>query len=259
MSLIFLAALSFICLLLGMLLFTEIGRRIGTARLARHSQLSEGVGAAEGAVFGLLGLLLAFAFSGAADRFQDRRHLITAEANAIGTAYLRIDLMPAEAQPELRDLFRRYVDSRLNTYAAVGDMEAVKRGLAESEQLQLAIWSKAVAAGQAPGATTPPIMLLLPSLNEMIDITTDRLVATRNHPPVALFALLGILAFAGALLVGYSGSVNKDRSWLHTLTFATALSLTIYVIVDLEFPRLGLIRVDGADLVLVELRRSLGD
>ena len=82
-------------------------------------------------------------------------------------------------------------------------------------------------------------------------------MASRNHPPAVLFVMLGIFALVGALLVGYSGSVNKDRSWLHTRAFATVLSLTIYVIVDLEFPRLGLIRVDGADQVLVDLRRSM--
>lgn len=257
MPLFALALLSFVCLLLGMLLFTEIGRRIGLRRLALHSRLSEGVGAAKGAVFGLLGLLLAFGFSGAADRFQERRHLITDEANAIGTAYLRVDLMPAEAQPEMRGLFRDYVDSRLRTYAAASDRAAVDAGLAETSELQLRIWAKAVEAGQRPGATTPPTMLLLPALNEMIDITTTRLMATRNHPPAVLFAMLGIFALVGALLVGYSGAVNKDRSWLHTLAFATVLSMTIYVIVDLEFPRLGLIRVDGSDRVLVELRRSM--
>ena len=73
--------------------------------------LTKGASAAEGAVFALLGLLLAFTFSGAASRFEDRRWFINSEANAIGTAYLRLDLLPAEAQPPLRDLFRRYADN----------------------------------------------------------------------------------------------------------------------------------------------------
>ena len=90
------ASLSAAGLFLGMLILSEVGRRIGMARLARDSEgLTKGAGAAEAAVFGLLGLLIAFTFSGAASRFEDRRHLITAEANAIGTAYLRVDLLPA--------------------------------------------------------------------------------------------------------------------------------------------------------------------
>ncbi len=88
--------LLFAGLLLALLVAAEIGRRIGIARIARDPEgLPKGVGAVEGAVFALLGLLLAFSFSGAASRFEDRRHLITAETNAIGTAYLRIDLLPA--------------------------------------------------------------------------------------------------------------------------------------------------------------------
>lgn len=257
MTLLALAITAAVCLLLGMLLFAELGRRIGSARLAKHGKLAEGVGAAEGAVFGLLGLLLAFAFSGAADRFQDRRHLITSEANSIGTAYLRIDLMPADEQPEMRRLFREYLDSRIRTYAHAADMATAMKHYAESTDLQLQIWARAVQSGRRPDASTPSNMLLLPTLNEMFDITTDRLMATRNHPPVPLFALLGFFALVGSSLVGYSGSVNKDRSSFHTLTFGIVLSLTIYVIVDLEFPRLGLIRADGADLVMVELRQSM--
>ena len=112
-------------LFLGMLAMNEAGRRIGLARIARDpSGLSSGGGAAEAAVFGLLGLLIAFTFSGAAERFQARKQLITQEANAIGTAYLRLDLVAAGAQPEMRDLLRRYLEVRIKTYSDVSDVEA---------------------------------------------------------------------------------------------------------------------------------------
>jgi hypothetical protein len=101
-------------------------------------------------------------------------------------------------------------------------------------------------------------MLLVPALNEMIDITTTRVMATRNHPPGIVFLLLGGLNLMGALLVGYGMAGNRERSWLHTAAFALVMALAIYVILDLEFPRLGLIRVDAADQVLVELRKSMG-
>src|SRR6476469_4199228 len=109
--------LSVVFVFIGMLACAEMGRRLGLGHLAREpKKLAEGAGAAEAAVFGLLGLLIAFTFSGAASRFEDRRHLVTEEANAIGTAYLRVDLLPADAQPELRRLFRRYTDVRASTY-----------------------------------------------------------------------------------------------------------------------------------------------
>lgn len=95
-------------LFFGMMLFLETGRRIGVRRRAQDPEgAGAGTGAVEGAVFALLGLLVAFTFSGAASRFDARRALVAEEANAIGTAYLRVDLVPANAQPALRDLFRR--------------------------------------------------------------------------------------------------------------------------------------------------------
>jgi hypothetical protein len=257
-DLAFIASASAACLFFGILLFTEVGRRVGIARLARDPEgLTKGASAAEAAVFGLLGLLIAFTFSGAASRFEDRRHLITTEANAIGTAYLRLDLLSEDTQPEMKDLFRRYVEIRLATYRDFADQTATDAALAEGAALQGNIWAKALTACRKPEAPAHAAMLVLPALNEMIDITTTRVMATRNHPPLIVFLLLGALSLVGALLVGYGTSPNKDRSWFHTVVFAAILSLTVWVIVDLEFPRLGLIRVDAADQVLLELRKTM--
>ena len=258
MELTLVAMLSAAVLFVAMLACYEIGRRIGVARLGSDPDgLAHGIGAVDGAVFALLGLLIAFTFSGAASRFEARRHLITQEANAIGTAFLRVDLLPTDAQPELRDLFRKYVDLRAVVYSQVADRAATEAKLAEAAALQETIWAKALAAGRRPDATAPATMLVLPALNEMIDITTTRHVATQNHPPLVIYLLLAGLSLVGSLLVGYGMSENKRQSWLHTTAFAIVLSLTTYVIVDLEFPRVGLIRVDAADQVLVDLRKSM--
>lgn len=243
-------------LFLGLLLFLEAGRRIGVRRLASDPEGARaGIGAVEGAVFGLLGLMLAFTFSGAASRFEGRRDLITQEANAIGTAWLRIAALPAEAQPALRNAFRRYVDSRIETYRRVPDMVAVKAELDRSAVLQAEIWTAAMAGVQsAPSPATAP---LLPALNEMIDITTTRLVATQSHPPVVIFVMLVMLALAGALLAGYGMAQGRTRNWLHMVGFALTISIAVYVILDLEYPRLGLIRIDQADHLLVDVRQGL--
>jgi hypothetical protein len=114
------AALLAVGLFASLLACLEIGRRIGVRRAAQEGEAARaGAGVVEGAVFALLGLLIAFTFSGAASRFDHRRTLIVEEANAIGTAYLRLDLLPAAAQEELRESFRRYVDARLAVYRAV--------------------------------------------------------------------------------------------------------------------------------------------
>ena len=210
----------------------------------------------EGAVYGLLGLLIAFTFSGAATRYDSRKLLIVEEANAIGTAYLRLDLLPAGAQASLKEKFRQYVDSRLEIYQKLPDKKAAKAAFDKSTSYQNAIWAEAVAASQSSSSSSPT-MLLLPALNQMIDITTTRTVASQVHPPSIVYFLLMGLALVSALLAGYSMGESRSHNWLHTLLYAAILSLAIYVILDLEYPRLGLIRIDAADQLLLDLRHSM--
>jgi len=247
-----------ILLFLGMLAMIEVGRRLGVAWIHRNPDgLAKGVGTSEGAVMGLLGLMVAFTFSGAATRFEARRHLITEETNAIGTAYLRIDLLPEETRPELQKLFRNYLDLRLATYADVTDPVNTDAKLAETAEVQRTIWTKAVAASRRPDVTGRPEVMIVPALNAMFDITTTRKAAAMNHPPVAIFLLLGALGLISSLLVGYGISSNKNRTWMHAFVFASLTSLSVYVIIDLEYPRLGLIRVDNADRLLIDLKKNL--
>ena len=258
MGYMLMTALITLILFFGMLVFLEVGRRIGNRRLASDADGARtGTGTIEGAVFALLGLLVAFTFSGAASRFDTRRNLVVEEVNAIGTAYLRLDLLPTDAQPALRDLFRRYVDSRMEAYRKLPDIEAVKAELMRSTQLQGEIWTQAMAAGRMEGAPPPATMLLLPALNQMIDITTTRTMVTQLHPPIVIFAMLYGLALASALLAGYGMAGGKSRNWLHIIGFAAVMAMAVYVIIDIEYPRLGLIRVDTYDQALVDLRASM--
>ncbi len=144
------AALLAIGLFIGILILLEVGRRLGGRRLAIDPEGARaGTGAVEGAIFALVGLLIAFTFSGAASRFDTRRDLIVQETNAIGTAWLRLDLLPASAQPAIRENFRHYVDARLEVYRKLPDIQAVQAELAKATALQGQIWTQAVAA---PGA-----------------------------------------------------------------------------------------------------------
>jgi hypothetical protein len=249
---IFAAALS-----AGILVLLEIGRRIGVRQIKEEGETaSQGLGAIEGAIFGLLGLILAFSFSGALTRFEARRHLIVEEANDIGTAWLRIDLLPADAQPQMRDLFRRYLDSRIEVYRKVPQMEEVKAELARSANLQSEIWASAISSSRETGTTQAPV-LLLPALNAMFDITTTRTEAAKNHPPLVTFAMLGALTLACSLFAGYDMSIRRRLNVLHSIAFAVALSVTAYVIIDLEYPRLGLVQVIDSDQVLIDLRKGM--
>ena len=241
-----------------MLVMLEIGRRIGASQLAKNPESARtGTGTIEAAVFALLGLLIAFTFSGAVSRFDDRRHLIVEEANAIGTAYLRLDLLPADDQPPLRESFRKYVDSRLQAYRKLRNTQAAKAEFSNSLKLQREIWTLAVAASQAEGAASSAPMLLLPALNQMIDITTTRAMALQLHPPLIIFGMLFLVALASALLAGYGMAGGETRRWLHVIGFAVVIGLTVYVILDIEFPRFGLIRIDAFDQALVDLLNSM--
>jgi hypothetical protein len=233
----------------------EVGRALGR-RYGPEGTPSAGVGAVEGAVFALLGLLLAFTFSGAASRFDSRRELIAREANAIGTAWLRIDLLPEQDQAKVRGLFRRYLDSRVATYRKIVRDEAPDAEVAESARLQSEIWKTSVSACRDAGSTTA-CMLLLPALNEMIDITTTRAMAARIHPPLVVFLLLGILTLVAGLLAGYGMATGKARTLFHRIAFAAMIATAVYIIVDIEYPRLGLIRVNSADSVLADVRRIM--
>lgn len=241
-------------LFLGMLVFLELGRRIGQRRLQNDSQVAfAGLGVVEAAFFGLFSLLLAFSFSGAAGRFDQRRTLIVEEANDIGTAYLRIDLLAPGDRPVLRDLFRRYLESRLAIYAKLPDIQAALAELERSNGLQDQIWSHAAAAVRAEGSHPSAAVLLLSALNQMIDITTTRTMAARTHPPGIIYGLLFVLGLICAGIAGHGMASATPRAWVHILGFALIMSLSAFVILDIEYPRVGLFRVDTHDQVLVEL------
>ena len=134
---------------LGILVCIMLGRRLGRRAIVRYGSAGvPNISSLEAAVFALLGLLIAFTFSGALSRFDVRRIQAVDEANAIGTAYLRIDLLPASVQQSLRETFRQYVDARIATYRALPDLAAARRELQRSQDLQREIWAQAVAAAR---------------------------------------------------------------------------------------------------------------
>jgi len=258
MSYIFLNLFLTVALFAGMVVMLEIGRRIGVRRIAADPEgAKSGTGALDGAVFALLGLLIAFTFSGATSRFDERRNLIVEETNDVSTAYLRLDLLPAITQPALRELFREYLDARLETYQKMPDMNAAKVPFDRSIKLQEDIWRQAVAAAAMDEAPIAANTLLLPALNEMFDITNTRMMVMKKHPPLVIFVLLFGLALISALLAGFGMAHGKSRSWTHIIGFTLTMALAVNIIINIEYPRRGLIRLDSFDHSLWELRQSM--
>lgn len=241
------------CVLIAAILISiEIGYRTGLRRRARARTNPGESKAIETSVFGLMGLLIAFTFAGAAVRFDNRKMLIAEEANAIETAYLRLDLLPPESQPELREDFRAYLLGRLAVTRDIPDMKAVNEDLKRSSVLQRKVWKEAVEASK--GSSSPATQILvLSALNKMIDVTTARTVGMISHIPFLVVVLLAIIVLLSSFLTGYSISAYGTRDWLSAIIFAIAVGCATYVTLDYEYPRIGLIRTDPVDQTLIEV------
>jgi len=240
----------------GILVFLALGRRLGLRALARE-RTAANIGSLEAAVFALLGLLIAFTFSGALSRFDLRRTQVVQEANTIRTAYLRIDLLPAPVQPGLRESFRAYTDARIAAYRKLPDLQSARQEVTRSEELQRQIWQQAVSGARLPEARAGTEFLVLSAVNDMFEIATVRVAATQIHPPSVIYAMLIALAFASALLAGYQSASEQGYDRIHKLAFAGMVALTVYVILDIEYPRLGFVRIDHIDRMLVDVRAGM--
>jgi hypothetical protein len=244
-----------LAVLVGMVACQILGRRYGESRHAEVGK-STGPAAIEAAVFALLGLLVAFSFSGSETRLQTRRDLIVREVDAIGTAYLRVDLLPAADRPALKEQFRRYVDARVAYYDKLLDLQASRTERARVEDLQGKIWAGAVDAA-ARASDMRASLILLPAVNEMIDVTTARDAALRMHIPLVIFVFLALLTFVCAFLAGMDMAKPERLSPLHVFTFAATMALTAFVILNLEFPRAGFVRMQYLDSMLAHLRATM--
>lgn len=237
------------------LLLMNVGRRLAVWHEHKyHTGQKADTHITEGAIFALLGLLMAFTFSSAASKFDARRLLIIEEANAIGTAYLRLDLLPEPPRQILQHKFREYVDTRLKIYDDISHETAYEPQLIKSADLQKDIWLKAIASCEQ---TSPQAcMLLLPSLNSMFDIANTRMSNLKLHPHIFMFIILIGLVLLTSILAGYSISTKKMGGTMHYACYAFVVAVTIYAILDMEYPRIGFIRVDSFDQVLTDVKSN---
>ena len=243
------------CMLAGV----EAGRFAGRLFIRRHGKEAlSSYSTVEGATLALFGLIVAFSFSGAVGRFDSRRDLLIDQTNAVGTAWLRIDLLPQDDQPRMRELMREYVDTLLAAGRLGREGDEMNALLARLDRAQADIWTLAVtSAGRDEKA--PPTMLLLPALNEMFDLSTSRLAMGTFHTPgLVLFALFAMAALA-AMAVGSSMAKAERRSPLHELGFIFVVSLAIMVLLDIEYSRAGFVKIDASDRFLVSLRASMDE
>lgn len=204
-----------------------------------------------GMLLGLLGLMLAFTFSMANDRFNTRRSLIIEETNAIGTAVLRTDVFPDSMRTILRSNLKQYVEERIAFYEVRMDFAAAATHFFRADSLSGAAWTSVTRFARTDNVTVRTSEII-PALNAMIDLTTTRRAAGEATLPSSILYFLFILCLGAAFLLGYDqkGPIN----WVIVLGFAIMLSATVFTIIDLDRPRSGLINMDGPHQRMVDLR-----
>lgn len=244
----------------GSLFLLRLGRRTGQRFISKHGQSSlVGFNVVEGAVFALMGLILAFSLSGALQRFDERRSLILQEMVAIQTTADRIELMEPAIRDRLREKLGNYLEARMAIFRGSMDLSILGEYtmfdpalLRAADQRRAELWKDA--AAQCPfGISVTGCALFLPALTEAFEAAALRKGANERHPPQIVFVMLFGLSLAASLLAGFSMAAAKSASYLHALIFSTSLAVLIYIISDIEFPRLGLIRVDYMDHFLQNL------
>ena len=246
-----------LAIFVALIVFLEIGWRIGIRATAKRGEgARSGVGVVDSVVYSLLGLLIGFTFSGAAGRFDKRRELMVSEVNAIHTAWKRVDLLPVTAQEPLRVAFRRYVDALIASYGEEAGSKEERQHRATVIAAQDEIWHRSWVSSFEPSGEKAR-MLLLPTVNLMFDAVNAERLAQRLHPPMIIYAMLALSALAGALFAGFAMSKTPTRSWMHIVGVAATLAIASYAILELESPRLGLVRAESIDRALVELRETM--
>lgn len=229
----------------AMVVALEVGFRLGRKmhRSDPDAGLTE-IGVIQAAMLGLLGLLLAFSFAAAGSRFLERQDLITKEANAIGTSYLRAELLSEPHRTDLRRALKEYTEHRIAASArriAAWDPAS----LTEVERLHERMWNSA----REGVAGNPELgLLVLPPINDTIDLHATRVGAARKHIPSLVMLLLVACSLLSIAVIGYGCGLENRRRWPMTLSLAIVIGFALCITIDLDYPRAGLLRLSDQPL-----------
>jgi hypothetical protein len=247
----------------GSLVLLNFGRQLGLRYLRQEGGSLAGLTTVEGAVFALIGLLLAFTISGGLQRFDDRRQLVIQEANAATVASDRISLFEGDVVRNLQSKLQEYVRARIELYRMPHDFSLLRQSeLFSTEQqdkiieLKKNLWN-AVATACPQNNYKPACSLTLPALSNLFEVAPLRAGASEKHPPEIIYAMLFGLGLGGSLLAGFGMAAAKVRSWIHMVVFAATLTVTLYAVTDMEYPRLGLLRIENFDHFLIDAYKEM--
>ncbi|HNP36703.1 MAG TPA: hypothetical protein PKK10_12700 [Woeseiaceae bacterium] len=243
-----------------LLLAIEVGFRLGL-RINHdvNDSIKSQINTIQASLLGVLALLLGFTFSLALQRYDSRSVAVIDEANSIGTTYLRTELLPEPIRIKTKELLFRYIELRASAGLESLDQVAVRNDLLrQSQALHNLLWQQAMlAAAQDPGPVSSG--LFIQSLNEMIDAFSTRQAALDRHvPEVVLFLLLGTLVLTGSL-VGYASGVAGQRASFATYVLVLLIVLLVFIIIDLDRPRRGLIEIPQDSILELQKQLSTGN
>jgi len=237
-------------LLIGLMISLEVGYRLGRRAARGGENAGSGqIGAVQGAMLGLLGLLLGFSFGGAASRFIERQDLIVQEANAIGTAYLRAELLDEPHGGDIRQTLAQYVRHRLEV------SKSLASGYRPETEAEVAAFHGRLWAGARDGVRAKPEMseVVLEPVNEVIDLHATRTAAGRKHLPIPVLSLLIACSLLALAVIGFGCGLSGRRSLTMTVSLAILVAATLWITIDLDYPRSGIIRLSDVPLEQLKL------
>ncbi len=237
------------------IVFNEIGYRTGRFVQARtNSEVKSLTGSIQASILGLLALLLGFTFSMSMQRYDNRSHALIDEANAIGTAVLRVQLLPESYQGKVSDALHRYIELRI----AIGQTDLTRQEERQRYNRQIAdlqeeLWSLAI---QATNDDPRPVTTgaFVNSLNDLIDAQGKRNALLQMHVPEVVLLLLFVVFIASGGILGYSSGLTGKRVVAPIVLVSFLIALIVFIIIDLDRPKRGLIQVDQS--AMFELRQG---
>jgi hypothetical protein len=241
-------------LFVSILIFYLLGVKISNYK-KRHNpeSKSEGIGPLEGALLGLLSLLLSFTFGMSASRYDARRSLIVQESNDIGSVISLCDMYPDSIRTLFRENLKEYVDTRISYYNTTKS-EVMNNSVIKSQQISSKLWkSIVILSRQKPDFTRDNQMIT--AFCKMTDMVTSRDASRLAKVPELIVFLLIILTIIGAFIVGY-GKKTKKNDWIIIALYSIMTVLTIYTILDLDRPKRGTIRTNIPHEKIIELRNA---
>ncbi len=246
-------ALLVFTLFVAMLAFNKIGYWIARWHPEkRATDTTDNLGSLEASILGLLGLLLAFTFGAASSRYDARRQVLIEEVNAIGTAVLRADLYPTDFRDAFRSDFQKYVNSRIRYFTAGSNETEIAASLKEASTISAHLWRRAADLAQKP-ENLARTNQMVPALNNMIDAVTTREATRTAGVPVLILFLLCLLCLVASFVVGY-GRQGGRIDWIISSMFALMTVMGIYLILDLDHPRSGMITLEPIHQSMKDLR-----